>query len=142
MKVSNRVLRSTAASASSCSLLRRLGFVAKDAGRGSFFGCTGERGVPVLRVERVDILEIAEVSDRTDRTWLICGVVILPKGRASESDPARFRDCAVTESGSSSVGCSSEEAEDLFEKERLSLMTGDLLARWSKTFKPWKKSAT
>ena len=59
-------------------LLRRLGFVAKDAGRGSFFGCTGERGVPVLRVERVDILEILETYEELgitvidlDDTWEI-----------------------------------------------------------------------
>ena len=58
-------------------LLRRLGFVANDAGRGSFFG-GGERGVPVLRVERVDILEILEKYEELgitvidlDDTWEI-----------------------------------------------------------------------
>jgi hypothetical protein len=53
--------------------------VAKDAGRGSFFGGTGRsRGVPLLRVERVDILEILETYEELgitvidlDDTWEI-----------------------------------------------------------------------
>ena len=51
-------------------LLRRLGFVGKDAGRGSFFG-TGELGperVPVLRVERVEILKVA-MDGRVPWPW-------------------------------------------------------------------------
>lgn len=111
-----------------------------DAGRGSFLGGTGERGelperVPVLRVERVEIAEVSE------RVWVIAvGVVVLAKPKLSEpklnvrvrdvertelSDTTRFRDnvAAGVESVPSCLGESSKEAEDLFEKERLSVMT-------------------